>query len=104
MPTIEDMEELINGCDWEWTWDFKETKIPGRIGTSKTNKNVIFLPAAGRIYKQLDMAGEKGFYWTSSISIGKCLDEGFGLIVKPDAIFVSGYDRYKGYSVRAVVR
>lgn len=107
MPTIGDKEKLINGCDWEWTWDFEGTNVPGRIGISKTNKNVIFFPTAGRIYKQLDMAGETGFYWTSSIfivDIGKALEESFYMIVKTSSIFTSGYDRYKGYSVRAIVK
>ncbi len=68
LPTKKECDELINGCLWTWIKDYKGCGISGYIGTSKTNGNTIFFPAAG--YKELDDTmefGEEAYYWTSTL-------------------------------------
>ncbi len=63
LPTVDEMEELIDKCKWEWiTYEGKKGyKVIG------PNGNYIFLPAAGwRGEKLLRNAGELGSYWTAT--------------------------------------
>lgn len=48
IPSIKEIQELIDGCTWEWTNDFNNSGMSGRIGTSKTNNNIIFFPTPDR--------------------------------------------------------
>lgn len=59
MPTFEEQQELIDGCNWEWTKNYHWKGMAGFIGTSKTNKNTIFLP--------------EGKYWSSSVRVDNCV-------------------------------
>ena len=66
MPTLDEMEELLNNCTWEWTTqnEVKGYKVTG------PNGNSIFLPAAGyRYYTSFNNAGPYGYYWSASPSI-----------------------------------
>ncbi|MBO4418018.1 MAG: hypothetical protein J5801_07910, partial [Bacteroidales bacterium] len=66
MPTIEDWQELLDECTWTWT---TQNGVSGRLVTSNTNGNSIFLPAAGYWYNTyLYDAGSYGFYWSSSLN------------------------------------
>ena len=68
MPTDAECQELIDNCTWTWTNDYNGTGVAGRIVTSKTNGNFIFLPAAGcRRDDGLVDAGRSGYYWSSSL-------------------------------------
>ncbi len=69
MPTIDEFKELNEGCEWEWTNDYKESGIAGYIATSKTNHNTIFFPAAG-VMNNLDIVAKNtyGRYWATNIS------------------------------------
>ena len=63
MPTKEELEELVDKCDWEWT------RQGGCNGYKLTgpNGNSIFLPAAGWRYgSSLLSAGDGGRYWSST--------------------------------------
>ena len=59
MPTAAEQDELRNNCTWTWT---TQNGINGYKGTSKTNANSIFLPAASAYD-----VGFRGFYWSSSL-------------------------------------
>lgn len=59
MPTSEEMDELLNNCQWI-------QKDNGYIVKSKTNGNFIFLPKAGYMSETNYLEGD-GFYWTASI-------------------------------------
>ena len=65
IPTIQEINELINNCTWTWT------TLNGKKGykvTSKNNDNFIFLPATGcRGDSSLGSAGSGGYYWSSSL-------------------------------------
>lgn len=103
MPTQEEQEELIGGCNWEWTDDFNGSGVTGRIGISKTNGNTIFLPAAGvRVYAENNVAGEYGDYWSSSLNESISIPA-YSLNFCSDNIDWYLYNRIEGHSVRAVV-
>ena len=100
MPTDEELQELIDNCEWEWT---AQNSVNGYKVTSKTNGNSIFLPAAGyRSGSSLDCAGSYGNYWSSSpnesSSISACFlgfdSSGYGML--------NDY-RHFGTSVRPVI-
>lgn len=102
MPTYEQMLELYENCDWEWTGNYKDKGIPGMIGTSKKNGNIIFFPAAGNgvsdYNPNLDNAG---LYWTSTI-YGDCKNANCFYFIKSHAE-VTWDVREIGHSIRAIV-
>ena len=98
MPTDEELEELIDKCDWQWTTQ------GGHNGYKVTgpNGNSIFLPAAGWRYgTSLCDAGGFGSYWSSA-------PYGSNALSACNLFFGSGYhnvdrnDRSLGRSVRPV--
>ena len=63
MPTLDEMEELLDNCTWEWTTQ------NGVYGCKVTgpNGNSIFLPAAGyRDNTSLYIVGYYGHYWSAT--------------------------------------
>lgn len=65
MPTVDEVRELINGCNWEWG---ELDGVAGYYVRSRTNSNYIFLPAVGIIDgTDVKNNGIYGGYWTSSI-------------------------------------
>ncbi|MCD7710960.1 MAG: hypothetical protein LUI04_06400 [Porphyromonadaceae bacterium] len=63
IPTADEIGELMNKCQWEWT------TMDGHTGYQITGPNgkSIFLPAAGWRNKTLvGLAGDNGHYWCSS--------------------------------------
>ena len=98
MPTATEMQELINNCTVTWT---TQSGVNGRQFTGP-NGNSIFLPAAGyRNDSELDSAGSRGYYWSSSLYTGNTVDAW-------NLYFGSGYYdvydnyRYYGFTVRPV--
>ncbi len=63
MPTLDEQNELLNNCTWDWT---TQNGVNGCIVTSKTNGNSIFLPAAGSGGEGY-VSGNNGYYWSSSL-------------------------------------
>lgn len=104
MPTKEEMQELIDGCDWEYTTDFAGKGIVGRIGTSKENKKTIFIPAVGTIHGEKLYSGDSwGFYWTSSLDENRS-DYAHYLDYSPDMIRTYSSNRFFALPVRGVVK
>ena len=67
VPTFSEWAELLylENCTWTWT---TQNGVNGRLVTSKTNGNSIFLPAAGhREFTGLYGEGSYGLYWSSSL-------------------------------------
>ena len=64
MPTIDEMDELVEKCSWEWT---TQNGVNGEKVTGP-NGNSIFLPAAG-FYSgnKLVVLDEIGRYWSSAL-------------------------------------
>ena len=96
MPTKAEQDELQTKCTWTWTYDYNGTGVAGRIVTSKTNGNSIFLPAAG--YRS---AGSYGYYWSSSLHTVYS-DLASSLLFSSGGVYWGGYGRYWGQSVRGV--
>ena len=99
MPTIEEWQELLDECTWTWT---TQNGVNGRLVTSNTNGNSIFLPAAGyRFDTFLNDAGSGGYYWSSSLGTrgpgGAC-----HVYFYSDYCDWDSYYRYYGFSVRPV--
>ena len=97
-PTKEEWQELMNNTTSQWT---TRNGVNGRLFTS-SNGNSLFLPAAGlRWDSSLYLAGDFGYYWSSSLSTynpDEALNFGSRLYYKDmDCIY-----RYGGLSVRAV--
>ena len=69
MPTMKESIELVNGCNWDWTYDFQGTKVAGMVGTSKVNGNIIFLPQAHSYTgAKLTTTVDDGYIWSSTLS------------------------------------
>lgn len=113
MPTTNEQQELLDGCTWEWTTNFSNTGITGLVGTSKTNGNVIFLPASGfRMNSVIRERDKFGAYWSSSLSMTQDQKN----MMDPSAYSLGLYfffkkegltnwdDRFFGMNVRAVVK
>lgn len=98
MPTKEELEELVDKCDWEWT------SQSGRNGYKVTgpNGNSIFLPAAGWRYgASLNVAGGFGRYWSSTPYGGNTL-HAYSLYFGSGHRYVGWNVRFDGRSVRPV--
>ena len=98
MPTIDEIQELLDNCTWFWT---TQDSVNG-YQVDGPNGNAIFLPAAGyRDGSSLRTAGIGGDYWSSSLSTA----------YSSNALYISfnsgnhyraGVIRPIGYSVRPV--
>ena len=103
MPTDAEWTELRTNCTWTWTDDYNGTGVAGRIVTSKTNGNHIFLPAAG--YRGDDVlygAGSYGRYWSSSVGADNP-NNAWYMFFRSDGVFRGNYTRCYGLSVRPVL-
>lgn len=97
MPTKEQMQELIDNCQWRW-YTFNDKN--GYVVTGP-NGNAIFLPASGyRTYSNLNYDNKQGYYWTGSLYSRGVFS--YGLQFSTDEIKL--YSKYKcsGMAIRAV--
>ena len=100
MPSLDQIEELIDNCNWEWT---ALNGVYGRKATSKKNGKSIFLPAAGgREMSSLGYAGESGLYWSRTRGVPLYEAQMLGFYSEHEHLFV--YPRCIGRSVRPVRR
>lgn len=89
MPTAEELQELVDRCDWQRT---TQGDAQGYLVTSKVNGNSLFFPETGY---------HKGCYWSSSVkedysSFAHCLE------FNTERVLVGGEERVLGYPVRPV--
>ncbi len=98
MPTVDEIKELKEKCNWEWT---TQSGVNGQKVTGP-NGNSIFLPAAGiRWDDRLNRAGYGGDYWSSSFCPGGDT-YAYELGFNSDGTYWDDYYRSYGQSVRAV--
>ena len=98
MPTHEEQDELIWECTWTW---ITQNGVNGRLVTGP-NGNSIFLPAAGyRDESSLNSAGSYVRYWSSSLGTSSPNYARFVSFNWSDVAW-GEYNRYCGYTVRAV--
>ena len=101
MPTITEIQELLNNTTSEWT---TQNGVYGRKFTSKSNGNSVFLPAAGYRYgSRVRSQASDGYYWSSS------LDESYpgdarSLYFDSGGQDTNDFDRSYGFTVRPVLR
>lgn len=100
MPTAAEIYELCIECTWTWT---VQNGVNGYKVTSKTNGNSIFLPATGNYqYSDLEMAGSRGYYWSSSLNTAYEWLAGV-LYFRSNKVAESNSYRRWGMSVRPVL-
>ena len=100
MPTQYEWYELLVNTTNVWT---TRNGVNGRLFTSKTNGNTLFLPAAGcRSGFSLSDAGSRGYYWSSSLRTDDPRYACFFDITSWDCYVFHYNNRYYGFSVRAV--
>ena len=76
--------------------------VEGRMITSKSNGNSIFLPAAGcRFDTSLDLAGSSGYFWSHSLGTGYSY-HAYVLYFNSSNVSTYTYSRFAGRSVRPV--
>jgi hypothetical protein len=98
MPTDEELQELIDNC--QWTWDAEKNGF-----TVSGNNNSIFLPAAGsRDGSAVSGQGTGLYYWSGTLSetdntMAKAMMFSYGNGEKPT---VGVLKRYMGCALRAV--
>lgn len=98
MPTVEELQELIDECTWTWTTlnDVNGYNVEG------PNGNAIFLPAAGYRYdSDLSRAGSYGGYWSNSLSTSYS-GSAYDLFFSSGGVYWYSNSRYCGRSVRGV--
>ena len=99
MPSREQIQELIDNCNWEWT---TLNGVYGRKATSKKNGNSIFLPAAGYRYgASLNYAGSWGDYWSRTLRTDYPY-RAYDLYFYSGNVYCGNGDRCNGQSVRPV--
>ena len=98
MPTLDEMQELVDECTWTWT------TLNGVNGYNVTgpNGNSIFLPAAGdRESVHIDALGANGYYWSSTVCSGEDY-QAHNLYFGSEGSWCNSYDRSNGRPVRPV--
>ena len=102
MPSKEQFEELYNSSYTTITWTTRNG-INGRLITSKTNNNTLFLPASGYCYLgSVYNVGSNGYCWSSSLYT-KHPGNARYLYFSSGFVYVSYNSRYIGYTVRGVI-
>ena len=100
MPTREEMQELVDECDW--TWD----TLNGVDGytVKGPNGNSIFLPAAGNYDGgSVSNAGMYGGYWTGTVGTSTSNSQAGNLYFFGETLHaVQWSNRYTGRTIRPV--
>lgn len=95
LPTMEEMQELREKCQWTWT---QKNDVNGYEVTGP-NGNSIFLPACGfRTGTTIQYIGTHGYYWTgTNVSSIYCYNLGFS-----NTYFYEYNYRHNGFQIRGV--
>ena len=99
MPTVKELEELIEKCTWTWSL----SRGCGYI-VKGPNGRSIFLPAAGsRAYSIRSELSSSGYYWSSSLDNSVYTARGNSVKFDSSGYNVWTYFREAGFSVRPVM-
>ena len=98
-PSKAQWDELLANTTHQWT---TRNGKSGRLFTSKTNGQTLFLPAAGgRWDSELRYAGSHGIYWSRSRTTGSP-DYAWNLLFSSGICDMGNSRRYSGFTVRPV--
>ena len=106
MPSVEQIEELLDNTDNTWVSNFEGTGVSGMKFTNKKDSSkFIFLPATGYFYNdELDDAGSYGIYWSRTLLADAPSDACSLNFYSDDHVYGNDGDyRYYGCTVRPVV-
>ena len=100
MPSLEQIQELLDNCSWQWT---QKNGVYGQLGTGP-NGITIFLPAAGGWLREvLDEVGSWGYYLSRTLY---SRDSSGAYNLEFDSEYLNWDEeyryRYYGYTVRPV--
>jgi hypothetical protein len=105
MPTLEQLQELEEYCDWQW---MEMNGVYGRLAIGPNGKT-IFLPASGGYSDHLYYNGICAYYWSSTLCTRDKLIIEAAQQSQAYILFVNSWheeiwynSRYDGLSVRAV--
>jgi len=100
IPTKEDMEELVEECEWKWT------SLNGQLGWKVigSNNNYIFLPASGAASSyRIAGVNELGRYWTATRDESNYSAYNLRFKDGTDTIVVVDDTRFYGRTIRPVI-
>ena len=100
IPTKEDMEELVEECEWKWT------RENGHLGCKVIgpNNNYIFLPASGAASSyRIAGVNELGRYWTATRDDSDYSAYNLRFKDGADTIVVVDDTRFYGRTIRPVI-
>ena len=100
IPTKEDMEELVEECEWKWT------RENGHLGWKVIgpNNNYIFLPASGAASSyRIAGVNELGRYWTATRDDSDYSAYNLRFKDGTDTIVVVDDTRFYGRTIRPVI-
>ena len=100
IPTKDEMQELVDRCNWKWT---RQNGVLGYLITGPVpNRNSIFLPITGmKLDTRLLYSDTSAYYWSSSL--GTTSDESaWQLYFKSDEIKIVNLVRNAGRAIRPV--
>ena len=101
MPTAEDMRELMEHTESEWT---SLNGVEGYRFVNRTNGHSIFLPAAGcRVSESNYEHGTDCYYWASTVDIDSPFASRY-LRFYVGRVFLASLFRYYGMNIRPVQR
>lgn len=105
MPKMEEFTELISETDNVWVANYNGTGVNGYKFTNKTdNTKFIFLPAAGyRKVSSFGTQGSGGSYWSSTL-LSDNPSNAWNVYFGDGNVSTNGSSRYRGRSVRAVLK
>ena len=95
MPTMEEMNELMNNC--------VDCYEPSGYKFTGPNGNSIFLPMSGYKDNRSVLNGiDEGYYWCSSLDLDQPKSAWYMLIIRAYRNHLGGMERYYGMPVRPV--
>ena len=107
MPSLSEMNELIQNCTWTWYENYNGSGNSGFVITSKIvgyTNNSIFLPAAGHYGgKNTYDLNQMGMYWTSTLDKNSYANiKACQLYFGDGSLQTMSYDREIGMTIRPV--
>lgn len=104
MPTEEEFDEMLSGTTNTWVNNYNGSGVNGRLFTSKTNGNIMFIPASGyREGTSFTHVGDYARVWSSSLFADYEYRAWYLRFLSNDCL-MSNYYRYYGFCLRGVMQ